>query len=52
MLRNAVAVLAASRGIDSRQLEARFAEAAVDPRARAETLALEDFARLVGAFAD
>jgi 16S rRNA (adenine1518-N6/adenine1519-N6)-dimethyltransferase len=52
MLRNAVAVLAASRGIDSRQLEARFAQAGVDPRARAETLALEDFARLVAAFAD
>lgn len=52
MLRNAVAVLAASRGIDSTQLEARFAQAGVDPRARAETLALEDFARLVAAFAD
>jgi len=46
MLRNALAALAAARGVDGAAL---FARAGVDPRARAETLALDDFARLAGA---
>ena len=46
MLRNALAALAAARGVDGAAL---FERAGVDPRARAETLALEDFARLAGA---
>jgi 16S rRNA (adenine1518-N6/adenine1519-N6)-dimethyltransferase len=46
MLRNALAALAAARGVDGTAL---FERAGVDPRARAETLALEDFARLAGA---
>jgi len=49
MLRNAVRTLAAARDIGSADLEARFARAGVDPQARAETLALEDFARLAAA---
>jgi len=46
MLRNALAALAAARGVDG---AAPFERAGVDPRARAETLALDDFARLAGA---
>ena len=46
MLRNALAALAAARGVDGAVL---FARAGVDPRARAETLALDDFARLADA---
>ena len=49
MLRNALAALAAARGVDGAAL---FERAGVDPRARAETLALEDFARLAGALED
>jgi 16S rRNA (adenine1518-N6/adenine1519-N6)-dimethyltransferase len=49
MLRNALAALAASRGLDASALEERFASARVDARARAETLGLEDFARLAAA---
>src|SRR5262245_17461194 len=49
MLRNAVRAVAATRDIDSAELEGRFARAGVDPHARAETLALEDFARLAAA---
>lgn len=52
MLRNAVGSVAGARGIDAAQLEARFARAGVDPQARAETLTLEEFARLAHAFAD
>jgi len=51
MLRNALAALAASRGLDAAAFEARFAHAAVDARARAETLRLDDFARLAAALA-
>jgi 16S rRNA (adenine1518-N6/adenine1519-N6)-dimethyltransferase len=46
MLRNALAALAVARGVDGATL---FERAGVDPRARAETLALDDFARLAGA---
>ena len=46
MLRNALAALAAARGVDGAAL---FEHAGVDPRARAETLALDDFARLADA---
>jgi 16S rRNA (adenine1518-N6/adenine1519-N6)-dimethyltransferase len=46
MLRNALAALAAAHEVDSAAL---FERAGVDPRARAETLALDDFARLAGA---
>jgi 16S rRNA (adenine1518-N6/adenine1519-N6)-dimethyltransferase len=46
MLRNALAALAAARGVDGTAL---FERAGVDARARAETLALDDFARLAGA---
>jgi len=49
MLRNALGALAATRGLDSAGLEARFTQAGVDSRARAETLGLEDFARLAAA---
>jgi 16S rRNA (adenine1518-N6/adenine1519-N6)-dimethyltransferase len=52
MLRNALGGLAGARGIDGTRLEARFARAGVDPRARAETLVLEEFARLADAFAE
>jgi 16S rRNA (adenine1518-N6/adenine1519-N6)-dimethyltransferase len=51
MLRNALAALAASRGIDAAALEERCAHARVDSRARAETLELDDFARLATALA-
>jgi 16S rRNA A1518/A1519 N6-dimethyltransferase RsmA/KsgA/DIM1 with predicted DNA glycosylase/AP lyase activity len=51
MLRNALAALAASRGIDAAALEERCAHARVDSRARAETLELDDFARLAAALA-
>jgi len=46
MLRNALAALAAARGVDGAAL---FERAGVDARARAETLTLDDFARLAGA---
>ena len=46
MLRNALAALAAARGVDGATL---FERAGVDSRARAETLSLDDFARLEGA---
>ncbi len=49
MLRNALAALAAARGLSAAAQTAWFARADVDPRARAETLALADFARLAGA---
>jgi 16S rRNA (adenine1518-N6/adenine1519-N6)-dimethyltransferase len=49
MLRNALAALAAARGVDGAAL---FQRAGVDLRARAETLALDDFARLAGALED
>jgi 16S rRNA (adenine1518-N6/adenine1519-N6)-dimethyltransferase len=49
MLRNALAALAAARGVEGPALAAFFERAGVDARARAETLALEDFARLAGA---
>jgi 16S rRNA (adenine1518-N6/adenine1519-N6)-dimethyltransferase len=52
MLRNAVGGLAAARGLGAAELLTRFARAGVDPQARAETLALEDFARLAAALAD
>ena len=51
MLRNALAALAASRGIDAAALEERCAHARVDSRSRAETLELDDFARLAAALA-
>ncbi len=47
MLRNALADEAAARG---RDVEAVLAAAGVDPRARAETLGLDDFARVARAF--
>jgi 16S rRNA (adenine1518-N6/adenine1519-N6)-dimethyltransferase len=47
MLRNALADEAAARGLD---VERVLATAGIDPRARAETLALDDFARLARAF--
>ena len=49
MLRNALAALAAARGLPPATLAAWFERAGVDPRARAETLALDDFARLAAA---
>jgi 16S rRNA (adenine1518-N6/adenine1519-N6)-dimethyltransferase len=49
MLRNALGAFAAARGVGAAELERRFARALVDPQARAETLALEDFARLAAA---
>jgi len=48
MLRNALAALAGERGVG---LDAAFALAAIDPQARAETLGLDDFARLARAMA-
>jgi 16S rRNA (adenine1518-N6/adenine1519-N6)-dimethyltransferase len=47
MLRNALADEAAARRLD---LDAVFASTNIDPRARAETLGLDDFARLSRAF--
>jgi 16S rRNA (adenine1518-N6/adenine1519-N6)-dimethyltransferase len=47
MLRNALEELARSRG---RSAEAVLVAAGLDPRARAETLTLDDFARLARAF--
>ena len=49
MLRNALAAFATGRGIDARGLDAACALAGVAPQARAETLALDDFARLARA---
>jgi 16S rRNA (adenine1518-N6/adenine1519-N6)-dimethyltransferase len=51
MLRNALAGLAGARGLTGERLEHCFARAGVDPRARAETLGLDDFARLADALA-
>jgi 16S rRNA A1518/A1519 N6-dimethyltransferase RsmA/KsgA/DIM1 with predicted DNA glycosylase/AP lyase activity len=49
MLRNALAGLAAGRGLEPRALEAVCESAGVAPQARAETLTLDDFARLARA---
>ena len=49
MLRNALGTLAGARGLDAAGLEAAFAAAGVDPRARAETLDLDAFGRLAQA---
>jgi len=49
MLRNALGRLAAGRGLDTTALEAACARAGVLPQARAETLSLDDFARLTRA---
>jgi len=49
MLRNALTSLAADRGLGPMALDAAFVDATVDPRARAEVLALDDFARLARA---
>ena len=46
MLRNALAELAAERELEPAALADVFARAGVDPRRRAETLELEEFARL------
>lgn len=52
MLHNAVAALAADRGITGDAVGALFARAGVDPKARAETLDLAAFERLARALAD
>jgi 16S rRNA (adenine1518-N6/adenine1519-N6)-dimethyltransferase len=52
MLHNALAGLAGSRGITGERLDRCFARAGVDPRARAETLGLDEFARLADALAE
>jgi 16S rRNA (adenine1518-N6/adenine1519-N6)-dimethyltransferase len=49
MLRNALAGLAAGRGLEPRALEAVCESVGVAPQARAETLTLDDFARLARA---
>jgi len=49
MLRNALARLASHRGLDVAGLEAACARAGVASQARAETLTLDDFARLAHA---
>jgi 16S rRNA (adenine1518-N6/adenine1519-N6)-dimethyltransferase len=49
MLRNALARLAAGRGLDAAALDAACGRAGVSPQARAEALTLDDFARLAGA---
>jgi 16S rRNA (adenine1518-N6/adenine1519-N6)-dimethyltransferase len=49
MLRNALARLAAARGLDASALDAACGRAGVAPQARAETLSLADFARLAHA---
>ncbi len=49
MLRNALGALAGGRGLGPAALDACLARAGVPPQARAETLALEDFARLAAA---
>ena len=50
-LRNALAELAAARGLDAAAFRAAFAQADVDPGLRAERLSIEDFARLARALA-
>jgi 16S rRNA (adenine1518-N6/adenine1519-N6)-dimethyltransferase len=50
MLRNALGELAGRRGLTADALAGVFTVAGVDPRARAETLDLEAFARLARAF--
>lgn len=52
MLRNALARLASDRGLDAAELDAACAGAGVAPQARAETLTLDDFARLARALAE
>jgi 16S rRNA (adenine1518-N6/adenine1519-N6)-dimethyltransferase len=49
MLHNALAGLATRRGLGAVALDAAFAAAGVDPKARAETLDLDAFARLARA---
>jgi len=49
MLRNALAAFGDARGLDAHGLDAALARAGVAPTARAETLALDDFARLTRA---
>jgi 16S rRNA (adenine1518-N6/adenine1519-N6)-dimethyltransferase len=51
MLRNALGSFGAARAIGPAELDARVADAGIDPRARAETLTLHDFARLAAVFA-
>jgi 16S rRNA (adenine1518-N6/adenine1519-N6)-dimethyltransferase len=50
MLRNALAGLGATHGLDAACLEAAFRTAGVEPSARAETLDLDAFGRLARAF--
>jgi len=50
MLRNALAGLAGARGLDGAGLDAVFRAAGVDGRVRAETLSVDDFARLARGF--
>jgi 16S rRNA (adenine1518-N6/adenine1519-N6)-dimethyltransferase len=52
MLRNALGAFRAARAIGAAELDARLTRAGIDPRARAETLTLHDFARLAAAFAE
>jgi 16S rRNA (adenine1518-N6/adenine1519-N6)-dimethyltransferase len=49
MLRNALGALAHDRGLDAAALAAALARAGVSGTARAETLELDDFARIAGA---
>jgi 16S rRNA (adenine1518-N6/adenine1519-N6)-dimethyltransferase len=50
-LRNALTTFAAGRGLDRDELAATLARSGIDPGARAETLELDDFARLSRALA-
>jgi 16S rRNA (adenine1518-N6/adenine1519-N6)-dimethyltransferase len=50
MLRNALAALARSRGLDADALAGVLLAAEIDGRARAETLTVDDFGRLTQAF--
>ena len=50
-LRNALADLAAARGLDAPAVAAAFDRAAIDPGLRAERLTIDDFARLAYALA-
>ena len=51
MLRNALAALAAARGMAAGRLDAVLRQAGVDPAARAETLDLDAFGRLARSLA-
>jgi 16S rRNA (adenine1518-N6/adenine1519-N6)-dimethyltransferase len=51
-LKNALAALAAERGVDAPALAAAFARAGIDPGTRAERLSTADFARLARALED